>query len=214
MLAEDLQDRYWVYDWKTAARLSTGEPGAPDDFLYIEDQITGYCHAFAVHLKIDVAGFIYHEQKKAFPVEPEPLARPRLGCAYSRNKTMDCDWQTYEATVRENDVYAYEQGYYDDFIEYLREFGGVFHKRHQISRTWQELVNAGQDLYREAQEITDPNLRIYPSPGRFSCNFCAFKDPCLAKNRGEDYQYALDTMFEKRERHYYEAPSTDKPDRG
>jgi len=213
MLAQDIDERYWVYDWKTAARLSTGEPGSPDDFLFLDDQITSYCWALATKMNIDVAGFVYHEQKKAFPVEPEPMRRARLGCLYSKNKQMDCDWKTYETTVRENDVAAYEAGYYDEFIEYLREFGGVFHKRHQIHRTPTELSNAGFNIFDEASDITDVNLRIYPSPGRFACTYCAFNDPCLGKNRGDDYTYTLDTMFEKRQKHYFQESSTDKPDR-
>jgi hypothetical protein len=214
MLAIDTLERYWIFDWKTAARLSTGEPNAPDDYLFLDSQITSYCWAFKV-LGLNVAGFVYHEQKKAIPVEPEPLKTARLGRMYSTNKQMDCDWETYERTVSENDVDGYEHGRYDEFIQYLKDFGGVFHKRHQIERTHTELVNAGLDIYNEALDMTDPDLRIYPAPGRFACGFCAFQDPCLGKNRGDDYLYTLDTMFEKRPKHYYDLqPSTDKPNRG
>ncbi len=213
MIAEDLEGRIWPYDWKTAMRLSTGEPNAPDDYLFLDDQVTSYCWALMT-LGLDVAGFVYHEQKKAFPVEPEPLARARMGRLFSVNKQLDCDWKTYETTVRENDLIGYSQGLYDEFIQYLKDFGGVFHKRHQIHRTHQELVNAGHNIYLEALDITNPDLRIYPSAGRFGCTYCAFQDPCLSKNRDDDFQYALDTMFEKREKHYFQEPSTDKPDRG
>lgn len=212
MLAEDLDMRYWIFDWKTAARLSTGEPNAPDDFLWLDDQISRYCWAFHV-LGVDVAGFVYHEQKKAFPVAPEPMKSPRLGRLFSTNKQMDCDWETYLHTVRENDIFAYESGLYDEFIEYLKVYGGVFHKRHQIFRTQEELRSVGENVFLEAEDMTSRHLNIYPSAGRFSCQFCAFQVPCLGKNRGEDYTYTLNTMYEKRPFHYYEKPSTDKPDR-
>lgn len=208
-----MTDRIWIIDWKTAARLSTGEPNAPDDFLYLDDQITGYLWALW-SIGLDVAGFVYHEQKKAYPIEPEPLSRPRMGRMFSVNKNMDCDAETYERIVSQNDPVAYDAHLYDDHIEYLREFGGVFHKRHQIERNEHELRNAGLNLFKEAKEIVNPELAIYPSAGRFGCTFCAYQLPCLAKNRGDDYKYTLDTMYEKREKHYYQESSTDKPERG
>jgi hypothetical protein len=214
MLAEDVYGRYWIYDWKTAARLSTGEPGAPDDYLWLDDQITSYCWALW-SMGVDVAGFIYHEQKKALPEEPEPLKRQYRQCWYSQNKQKAYSYEVYKRTVEENDPEAYRAGLYDDFLEHLRTEGGVYYKRHQIHRNQHELEEAGRNIALEAAEMTDPNLRIYPSPGRFGCNFCAFREPCLGQNRGEDYQYTLESSFEKREKLYYETalPSTDKPER-
>jgi hypothetical protein len=48
----------------------------------------------------------------------------------------------------------------------------------------------------EALDMLDPKLRLYPSPGRFGCNFCAFQQPCRSKNDGSDYEYDLATNFE------------------
>lgn len=209
----DVVNRIWVTDWKTAARLSTGEPGAPDDFLFLDDQITSYCLALWM-LGIDVAGFIYHEQKKAITAEPEPLARPRLGRRYSTNKQGSFDYETYRKTVEENDPEAYLNGLYDEFLEFLKEADPPY-KRHIIHRNDTELRNAAKNLALEVEEMFSPSLSIYPSPGRFACNGCAFREPCMAKTRGEDHQYMLDNMFEKRTKLYYEtaAPNTDKPAR-
>lgn len=221
MLAVDEYDRYWIFDWKTAARLSTGEPGADDDYMLLDDQITSYCWAIwligkLLSVEIPVAGFVYAQIKKAVPVEPEPNKRPRLGRMFSVNKSQETTYELYLKTVAENDPGAYEAGLYDDFLEYLREFGGVYHKRHQITRTDTELENAGRNIYYEALDILDPNKRIYPSPGRFACQDCAFRGPCLSMNRGEDYLYALESMFEKRPYKYWEVQelSTDKKSRG
>jgi hypothetical protein len=210
-LFEDSYGRYWVVDWKTAARLSTGEPGSPDDFLLLDDQVTSYCLAMSI-LGIDVAGFIYHEFKKATPEEPEPLVRTYKGRRYSTNRQKMYDPDVYEETVKDNDPVAYSRGEYDEFIEYLREEGGTFYKRHVIHRSKTELEQASYNLAMEAAEMTDAGLRIYPSPGRYSCNFCAFREPCMATNRGEDVDYTLQSLFEKREKLYYETalPNTDK----
>jgi hypothetical protein len=210
-MLQDEWERYWVTDWKTAARLALGEPGSPDDFLYFDDQITSYCWAMWV-LNIDVAGFIYHEQKKAIPEEPEPLKRAYKGAMYSQNKQKSYDYKVYLTTVMENDPQGYNAGVYDEYLEYLLESGGTFYKRHVINRNTEELVQAGLNLAMEALDMTDPNLRIYPNPGRFACGGCAFKEPCLGTNRGEDVLYTLESLFEKRTRLYWETaePSTEK----
>jgi hypothetical protein len=214
MLAEDEEGRYWVFDWKTAARMAgtpmDESPYADDEFMLLDDQITSYCWALWT-LGLQVAGFVYAQIKKAVPVEPEPNKTIRLGRLYSVNRQQPTTYAMYKQTVAENDTNAYEEGLYDNFLEFLKSSEGPrFHIRHQIFRSETELRNAGFNIWQEACDMLDPKLRIYPSPGRFACNFCAFKEPCLAKNKGEDYQYTLNTLYEKRDRHYWEIkPSTD-----
>jgi len=164
-----------------------------------------------------VAGFVWAEIRKAVPEEPEPLKRPYKGRLYSANKQTPYDPDVYETTVREGDPSGYHEGLYDEFLEFLRTEGSTtFHRRHQIHRNDTELDSCGYNIWLEACEMTDPNLRIYPSAGRFTCNGCAFSEPCLALNRGEDVAHYMDTMYEKKDRHYYdEKPSsTDKTGRG
>jgi len=215
ILMEDEQGRLWIGDWKTAMRLSGTE--ASDEYLWNDDQITRYVWALRL-IGLNVAGFIYAEIKKAVPEEPEPLKSVRLGRAFSVSKQMNTNAKLYEDTVKENDPGAYALGLYDDFIAYLREEGPQFHRRHIIHRNAEECRQAGINIWMEAKEMTNPDLFIYPNAGRFHCkgfspsSGCAFWEPCLGKNRGEDYQYSLDTMFQKLDRHYWEdaPPSTDK----
>jgi hypothetical protein len=65
-------------------------------------------------------------------------------------------------------------------------------------------MNAGRNIYLEAMDMIDPNLRLYPSPGRFGCTFCAYRQPCLGTNRDEDVEYMFISNFEKRDRRYWE----------
>jgi len=213
MLAQDTNGDYWIVDWKTTVRMTNAEPNVADEFLLLDDQITSYCWAFWV-LGVPVKGFIYVEIKKAYPQEPEPNKTTRLGRLFSVNKQQETSYEVYKRTVAENDSYAYQSGLYDEFLEYLKENANSEHfiHRHQIVRNETELRNAGENIYFEAQEMTSAHLVNFPSPGRFACNFCAFREPCVAKNRGEDFEYALDTMYEKRTRHYWETAesTTDK----
>lgn len=206
-LAQDKYGRYWIIDWKTARCLT---PEGDEDFLLLDDQITGYCWALST-LGIDIAGFLYVEIRKAFPEEPVELARARKGCQFSTNKQNPTDYATFLRVIKENDYEAYKAGAYTEYLTWLLESGPRYHCRHQISRSSQELEMAGRNLYLEASEIVNPDRLIYPSPGRFSCSFCAYREPCIALNKGEDVNYLLTTMYDKRSYHYWEnkAPSTE-----
>jgi hypothetical protein len=215
ILFVDELGRLWIGDWKTAARLSGTETS--DEYLWNDDQITSYVWALRL-IGLDVAGFIYAEIKKAVPEEPEPNKVVRLGRRYSVSKNINTTYQMYKDTVEENDFDAYHRGLYDEFLEYLQENAPRFHSRHQIDRNQAQCDNAGRNIWMEAKEMTNPDLLIYPNPGRFHCkgfgpsSGCAFWEPCLGKERGEDYTYTLDTMFDHLDRHYWEEakPSTDK----
>jgi hypothetical protein len=209
-LFEDQQGRYWIVDWKTAMRLS-GEGNAPDNYLWWDDQINAYCWALWL-IGIPIAGFIYAEIKKAFPEEPEPMKVTRKGLSYSVSKQQNTTYELYKQTVMENDTAAYDMGGYDAFLDWLKNEGPKFHLRHQIFRNEHELREVGVNIWKEATEMVDLDLEIYPNPGRFHCETCAFAEPCLGKNRGEDYVYTLNSMFERRKRHYWEdaPPTTDK----
>jgi hypothetical protein len=175
------------------------------EYLQLDDQITSYCWGFR-ELGIPVAGFIYVEIKKAFPQEPEPNKRQREGRWFSVNKQQTTSYEVYRRTVSENDVIAYESGLYNEFLDWLKENSGddSYVRRHEVIRNDEELDNAGLYIFQEAAEICNNTLPNFPSPGRFACTGCAFRTPCVAKNRGEDYQYALDTLYEKRDKLYWE----------
>lgn len=213
MLAEDQHGHYWIVDWKTAARLARGDASGQDrdEFLELDDQIGSYVMALRRKLGLNVRGFIYVELKKAFPEAPQRNTNIRQGRAFSVNKQQAVDYDTYLATVKAEDAQAYEAGLYDEFLNFLQNSGINFHGRYQVMKDDLELEEVERNLYLEAAEMVDPDLRIYPSSGRFTCSFCAFRQPCLEKNRQGDYQYMLDTLFDKRERHYWVRElSTDK----
>jgi len=213
MLAQDENGDYWIVDWKTTVRMTNAEAGAADEFLLLDDQITSYCWAFWV-LGIPVKGFVYVEIKKGYPREPEPNKNQRLGRWYSVSKQQDTSYEVYRQTVEENDTAAYLAGEYDEFLDFLKSTATIekYVHRTQVRRNETELVSAGQNIFEEAREMTQMDLVNFPSPGRFACNFCAFREPCIAMNRGDDYEYTLDTLFEKRNRHYWETAesTTDK----
>jgi hypothetical protein len=95
-------------------------------------------------------------------------------------------------------------GLYDDYLNFLRGAEGPrFTQRHSIHKNQHEIIAIGDAIAQEAMEMIG-TPRVYPMPGRFSCNWCLFKTPCLGKNMGEDYQYTLDTMFDRFDTFYWE----------
>lgn len=213
LLAEDEHGHYWIVDWKTAARLARGDASGQDrdEFLDLDDQIGSYVMALRRKLGLNVRGFIYVELKKAYPEPPVRNANLRQGRWFSINKQQATDYETYLRTIMEEDTENWKAGNYDDFLHYLKEEGGRFHNRYQVLKSDDELEEIEYNLFLEASEMTDSQLRIYPSSGRFTCSFCAFRQPCLEQNRKGDYQYVLDTLFEKRDKHYWvKELSTDK----
>lgn len=204
MIALDAHDRVWIFDWKTTSRILDETSEA--SFLELDDQITSYVTALW-KLGRPVAGFVYHEQRKAVPEPPKPLLRRMGGRSFSTAKNANTDHQTFLKTIFEHDHEAFALGYYDEYLTWLKEEGPRYWQRHQVTRNSTQLQNAWEDMVNEAHDIID-NPRIYPQPGRFSCPTCAYRQPCLGKSQGEDYQYLLETMFEKRQKHYFEEVMT------
>lgn len=200
MLAVDELGRYWVYDWKTTSRIL--DEDAESSFLTLDDQVSSYLWALR-SLGLNVVGFVYVEIRKAYPSPPKELSRLYKGRKFSTSKTEFSTPEQYRKFVEENDPLAYAQGLYDEHIGWLKSEGPKFHQRHQIHKNDKEIEMAGYNIWLEAQDMTQ-NPRIYPQPGRFSCNTCLFKQPCIGMNQGEDYVYTLDSMFDKQEKHYYE----------
>lgn len=205
MLARDENGFLWIFDWKTARSI-------PDDhtFLYLDDQVGSYVWALRSGLGLDVKGFVYREMRKGYPQPPKRNKVKRLGRWFSVSQSQDTDYDTYLATVSEEDSEAYEAGLYDEFLEFLKNEGITYYSNSQIAKSPLELESIQQHIGYEALDMVDPSLRIYPSAGRFGCSFCAFREPCMEKNSGGDYQYGLNTLFEVREPYYIRNdPSTE-----
>jgi len=187
-------------DWKTTAAIL--DEDAQASFLQLDDQISSYCWALAQY-GIQVAGFVYVEIKKAFPQAPRALLKRREGRSFSTAKNELTKHDVYLETIQEQDYDAWQMGLYDHHLNWLKSEGPIFTQRHQIHKNANEIENTGKYISAEALDIVnDPS--VYPQPGRFSCNWCLFKQPCLGVNMGEDYQYTLDTMFEKKTHLYWE----------
>lgn len=171
--------------------------------LDLDDQIATYVWALRVFYNLNVAGFVYVEIRKAFPDVPKPLTRLYKGRKYSTDKTFFTTFTVASEFLAANDTTAYADGLYNDYLQWLLREGPKFHQRHKITKNEYELEQIGLNVYYEALDMIN-NPRIYPTPGRFQCRNCAYRQPCLGQNQGEDYHYTLNTMFERKDKHYFE----------
>lgn len=204
MLVEDIHNGgYFVWDHKTAAQLAYD-----DGFLQLDDQVGSYCWALSVVLGLDIRGFVYAEYRKGYPGPPEQLKRATGGRSFSINKTQATNLSIFEAHVKEFDTVAYDEGKYDEFLAFLRSGEAPrYQQRFPIIKSPTELKNIGEMLTLEALDMIDPNLRIYPSVGRYGCQNCAYRQPCVAQFMGEDHIYTLESLFNKVEHRYYHSQS-------
>jgi hypothetical protein len=208
IILRDKWGNYWIGDWKTTARMMTEDA---DIILEIDDQVTGYVWALRRKLKLGIRGFKYIELRKGYPEPPQKLKVTRLGRAYSVSQSQTTDVDTYIETVKAGDPEAYKAGLYNEFIAWLKDEGTKYIETHTIYKTDKQLDMFQKELLEQAREMIDPATARYKSPGRFACSDCAFQQPCIDMDQGNDYQYALDTMFEIKPRYYVlNAPSTDK----
>lgn len=193
-LVEDLiNGGYYVVDWKSAAQLiGNGE------FLQLDDQITSYCAALQLILNIDIRGFLYAEIKKAYPQPPKKLSRLREGKWFSTNKQQDTSLDLVLETIQEYDESAYMSGFYDDYLQYLRDNPPTYHQRFPLIQSDAKLYNVLDNVAMESMDMTDPDLRLYPSPSKMNCGGCLFKAPCLGKMNNDDYIHTLETLYGRR----------------
>ncbi len=197
-VVHDMHGNYFALDWKSTAQFRD----STEDYLSLDMQVGSYLFALRRALGLNIQGFIYFQFRKAFPEPPTMNKTRRKGCWFSVNKTQATNYEVYLATIKEEDKEGYESGAYNDFLAWLKASGPQYFRSFLEYKHDYELDQIEKNLALQVRDMLDPDLRIYPSPGEFNCSGCAFKLPCKMKNTGEDYQYALDTLYERREPYY------------
>jgi hypothetical protein len=201
VLVRDLDGGFWIMDHKTNARW--------DDrfgFLELDEQCGSYCWALQVMLGIKIEGVIYSELYKGAPEPPERLTRPYKGRNFSTNKQQNTTYHLFIETLK---AQGEPLSPYADYINFLKAEGKTYFRREQIHRSQTELKNLGLQIADEAHDMLE-SPKIYPNPGKYTCDWCSYRQPCIATNDGSDVQFILDTNYIKVKGHYgaNERPST------
>ena len=213
----DEHGEVWLREYKTTSR----QPNP--DWLTLDLQAAMYCWAMQEATGKRVAGVHYIFLHKKVPQKPDRLKNGGLSRAINsslnttaalyREAISDLamerataefarasadqehrEWETsYELIVRGleseyGDVLrALESRGYEEYVTELK-----------VRKSEAELARASRELYMTALEMTRETTRIYASEDWLKCDFCAFKQPCIAMNRGLNYRGILDADYRKR----------------
>ena len=159
--------------------------------LDLDEQLTSYCWALR-QLGINVRGAIYSEAYKA---KPEPVSvnqQQRKGRWLSVNKQQTVTYESYLEAIHQHNE---DPDLYAEMLEFLKVRPNPFFRRFAQHRSSTELDEIQTRIGWEALDMVRADLPLYPTPGKFNCSYCSFKEPCLAYNQGGDYQFLLNELF-------------------
>lgn len=139
------------------------------DHLLLDEEGVSYCWAWEnFFLSMKIAGTIYNEMRK----DPSGRAGASTG-------------ESLAIANREPD-------------QTIKQEGNQFFRRTYIPRSRKELKTFGRQLALEAQDIANPEIRIYPNPSKENCGDCAYLRPCIAMNEGSSASAILETSYRQR----------------
>lgn len=186
-------ETYWI--WETKTTRSIGELARS---LENDEQAGAYVYAAQQLKKLPITGVLYNVIRKKAPSHPKELRDGML----SKAKNIDTTPFAYVADVKAHhgDVdWNFIKQFYGDVIDSMSIGNNGFFARYPIKRSPYEIDMLAQNLYHTGMEMINLETVTYPAPSWLNCNFCSFRAPCLAMNKGFDYQALLDAEFKGRE---------------
>lgn len=196
-VAIDDYDRLVVVDYKTEKKAY--DPGR----LEQDPQVSAYLWGAWLIYGPRVEGAVWHHFLKAVPDEPDVLKDGSL----SKNKNQYTTAAMYEKTCRK--YYGEVPSTYRDIINHFAAQetpeGDRFIKRESIYRNETFMQNTERAIFSEIRDMIDPNLSLYPNPTRDCTWDCPFRAISLAMDDGSDYQYMIETEYEKWEGEGYKS---------
>lgn len=164
--------------------------------LDLEEQCDAYCIAAEEMLGERIHGVVYTLIRKKTPDSIPILKNGML----SQNKAIDTTAELYIECVRTHHGHVatreFIKEHYGEIIDHLLQNGKPFFQRVVVKRPPEHLQRYRAELYAVAREMTNPRISIYHH-GQYSCNYCVFREPCLALQHGdvEASEHILATQF-------------------
>jgi hypothetical protein len=193
----DEHGRIVVIDYKTAAKQF--DPGR----LELDPQVSSYIWSARLVYGDAVEGASWQQHIKAVPDPPEVLKNGSL----SKNKQQYTTARMYEKTCIE--YYGKVPSEYQEIINHFASLetpdADRFVRREVIYRNEVFAANEEGYIFNEIDDMIDPNLRLYPNPTRDCTWDCDFRSVCLAMNDGSDYEYMLESEYQRWEGEGYQS---------
>lgn len=185
MVIQDREGDYWVWENKTTAQIRDMSR------LILEEQPGVYHAAMEAKLGVKISGVRFNFLRKKLPAIPEELKTGGL----TKRQNIDTTYETYMTALRAKNL---DPRNYQEVLDRLQDKGNTFFHREDVVRSNSELRILIDRLKRVAEDMVDPDLRIYPSPDMFKCPMCPMQGPCIALADGSDWRYILDSQYRKR----------------
>lgn len=158
--------------------------------------ITGNCCALqAIFPDREVAGVCYQQHRKMFPTPPKILKSGRVSTAAN----MSTSRGLYNKVLR--DVYGTWDNYPADNKAYLHKLaseedidGDAFIRRDWIYRNNHQMAAQWEKIMMELEDMTRPNLPLYPNPGKDCAWQCPLESVCVAMDDGSDWESLLESL--------------------
>ena len=182
----DEHKRLWIVEYKTAKAIKIFN-------LDVDEQITAYCWAAWKLYGIPVAGVIYQQFRKNIPTLPKILATGKVSIDPKQHtsaalyaKLLTDMYGGVEHAPKEN-IMAYNK-----LCAQEDEDKDRFIVRQRIERNQKQLDAFDIKVRMEIEDITNPNLPLYPNPTWLCDAMCPLQAACVAMDDGSDWQTILD----------------------
>lgn len=184
VLVKDDEDVPWLLYHRVVA---DGAPWADLHQLELDERALLHCWSWELdYLGWTVAGTIHDELRVAAPEDGgEPPSRSTPA------------WDPIAAAERRSQPRVPLRAPEGTGPRLHREETPYF-RRTRILRTREEVAGACRRAIDAVAEMTDPGVRVHPSPSPEACGGCAYRVPCAAMYRGEDATALLEEGYRPR----------------
>lgn len=177
-------------DYKTAKAIDTNK-------LSNDPQVESYHWGGSEFYGDMFDGVIWQQFFKGVPEEPEWLSSSQR---FSFNKAQKTTYPIFRRAIKERYNGAVPSMYVDVLAEFgaqQGDWGDRFIRRDILRRSPQSRRSAESKMLDEVLDMLDPGLPLYPNPTRDCSWDCPYKDACIGMDDGSDYQFFLDSSFER-----------------
>jgi hypothetical protein len=191
----DRHARLFGLDYKTAAQfdelnlLTNPQAGAYDWSMDLFYTPVGY----------KPEGIIWQQHKKTVPELPKLVNAGKANEGLSLDIRQATTYRLYKKAV-----IAQHGTITDRYLGILADLGNAqgyegdrFIRRETLRRNQKQREAEQEKIIQEVLEMLDPNLPLYPNMTKDCSWDCSYRDPCLVKDDGGDYQYILDHEYER-----------------
>lgn len=191
-LVRDSHDRLWLKEYKTATSMSR-----KTNNLQLDEQSLSYLWGVSKELDKEIEGVLYRVVRKKAPTEITEnktggLSKRKVVNTYENYRNRLIEYYGSEDEVPWNE--------YESVLNYYEQQDNPFVSQERLRRNEHEIEDIEQRISTLAKEVdrADQNDIIYKNPGNHCEDICAFKDLCVAGQRGDDTDFLVEQNYQER----------------